>query len=112
MDRILLGFIETKWFTKQVSKLLSDDEYSLMQWRLIQIPDIGDVIPGGGGIRKFRFAAKSKGKRGGARVIYYLAASRDQIYMLDIYSKDEKSDITLPRLRELKQLVEAWDQDE
>ncbi len=108
MDSPLLNFIETPWFTRQVTKLLSDDEYARMQWRLIQLPDIGDVIPGGGGIRKFRFAAKGKGTRGGARVIYYFAMSRGQIIMLDVYSKDEKSDITLPRLRELKKLVEDW----
>lgn len=112
MDKTLLTFVETNWFTKQVSKLLSDEEYAQMQWRLIQIPDIGDIIPGGGGIRKFRFGVKSKGKRGGARVLYYFAVSRDQMFMLDIYSKNEIYDITLPRLRELKRLVKAWSRDE
>lgn len=77
-----------------------------MQWRLIQIPDIGDVIPGAGGIRKFRYSAKSKGKRGGARVLYYYAVSLERIYLLDIYTKDEQADVTLPRLRELKRLVD------
>jgi len=107
----LLNFIETSWFSRQVLKLLTDDEYAQMQWRLIQIPDIGDVIPGGGGIRKFRFGAKSKGKRGGARVIYYFAASRHQIFMLDIYAKNEQTDLTLPRLQELKKIVEDMQRD-
>lgn len=112
MHRTLFSFIETSGFTKQVSRLLSDEEYSILQWRLIQLPDAGDVIPGGGGIRKFRFSARGKGTRGGARVIYYFALSREQIYMLNIYSKDERSDITLPMLRELKKLVEEWNKDE
>lgn len=112
MKKTLFSFIETSWFTKQVAGLLSDDEYATLQWRLIQLPDAGDVIQGGGGIRKFRFSAKGKGSRGGARVIYYFAMSHEMIYMLDIYSKDEKSDITLPRLRELKKLVEELNKDE
>ena len=111
MGRELFTFIETKWFSKRIGELLSDDEYAQMQWRLIQIPDIGDVIPGGGGIRKFRHSVKSKGKRGGARVIYYYAVSLEQIFMLEIYTKNEMSDITLPRLRELKKLVDEWVKD-
>lgn len=107
----LLTFVETRWFSRQVLKLLSDDEYARMQWRLIQIPDIGDVIPGSGGIRKFRVGAKSKGKRGGARVIYYFAASRHQIFLLDIYAKNEQIDLTLPRLQELKKIVEDMQRD-
>jgi hypothetical protein len=112
MNKTYFSFIETTWFTKQVTRVLSDEEYSSLQRRLIQLPDIGDMIPGGGGIRKFRFSAKGKGTRGGSRVIYYFAASREQIYMLEIYSKNERADITLPRLRELKRLVEEWLKDE
>lgn len=65
MYRKLFTFIETKWFTKRISEILPDEEYAQMQWRLIQIPDIGDVVPGGGGIRKFRHSAKSKGNAAG-----------------------------------------------
>src|SRR5256885_7636115 len=108
MDKILLGFVETTWFTKRLIHLLTDDEYSKLQSRLIEFPDAGTVIPGSGGIRKFRFAAKGKGTRGGARVIYYLAASKEQIFMLDIYSKDEKSDLKLSDLHVLKKLVEEF----
>ena len=104
----LFSFIETTWFTKQVSRLLTDDEYSKLQMRLMEFPEAGDVIPGGGGLRKFRFSARGKGTRGGARVIYYLAVSREQIFMLDIYSKAEKTDIPPARLRELKNLVQEW----
>ena len=75
---------------------------------MIDFPDAGDLIPGSGGIRKFRFAAKGKGTRGGARVLYYFAVSQEQIFMLGIYSKNEKTDLTLRHLRELKKLVEEW----
>lgn len=69
MGDILFSFKETSWFTNRVGQLLSDDEYSKLQWRLIEFPTAGDVIKGSGGIRKLRVAAKGKGTRGGARVI-------------------------------------------
>ena len=108
MGDILFSFIETSWFTKRVSELLSDGEYSKLQWRLIEFPDAGDVIKGSGGIRKIRIAAKGKGTRGGARVIYYFAALNDEIYMLDIYAKNELEDLSIQQIRDLKALVEEW----
>jgi hypothetical protein len=108
MNDLLFSFVESARFTREVQKLLTDDEYSRLQWRLIELPDAGDVIPGGGGIRKFRFSAKGKGSRGGARVIYYLAVSREQIFMLDIYPKNERTNLDAAMLRELKAVVEEW----
>ena len=70
-----------------------DEEYSKLQWRLIEFPDAGDIIKGSGGIRKIRLSAKGKGTRGGARVIYYFAAENQEIYMLDIYVKNEQTDL-------------------
>lgn len=88
--------------------LLTDEEYNKLQWRIIEFPDAGDVIKGSGGIRKIRQSAKGKGTRGGARVIYYWAVSHEQIFMLDIYAKNEKADLSLEQIRELKKLVEEW----
>jgi mRNA-degrading endonuclease RelE of RelBE toxin-antitoxin system len=85
---------ETPTFTKQVTALLSDDEYRLLQSALITNPEMGDVIPECGGIRKARWGAQGRGKRGGVRVIYYWMISRDCIYMLLVYSKPRKDDLT------------------
>lgn len=104
----LFSFIKTSWFTKQVSELLTDEEYSKLQWRLIEFPSAGDVIPGSGGIRKIRISAKGKGTRGGAGVIYYFAVMRDEIFMLDIYAKNEMTDLTIQQVRKLKALAEEW----
>lgn len=95
-----------------VHELLSEEEYSKLQWRLIEFPEAGDVIPGSGGIRKIRFSAKGKGTRGGARVIYYLAAAHGKIFMLDIYAKNEKTDLSIEQIRTLKKLVEEWTKNE
>lgn len=108
MGKSLFSFVETKCFTKRITELLSEEEYSKLQWRLIEFPEAGDVIPGGGGIRKIRFSAKGKGTRGGARVIYYLAVAHEKIFMLDIYAKNEKAGLTTDQIRTLKKLVEEW----
>ena len=108
MNEILYSFRETAWFTRQVSELLTDEEYSKLQWRLIEFPDAGDVIKGSGGIRKIRQSAKGKGTRGGDRVIYYFAAENQEILMLDIYAKNEQADLSIEQIRELRNLVEEW----
>lgn len=101
----LYSFRETVHFTRRVVELLSDDEYSKLQNRLIDFPDAGDVIKGSGGLRKIRQAAKGKGSRGGSRVIYYFAMSKDVFYMLDIYAKNEMEDLSQARVKELRALV-------
>ena len=83
MQKILYSFRESRKFTAQLPELLSDEDYSELQTELIDCPTGGKVIKGSGGIRKIRWAAKNQGKRGGARVIYYLAVSKSQIFMLD-----------------------------
>ncbi len=64
-------FKETSVFTRQISKLISDDAYREFQQALIFNPIAGDLIKGSGGLRKIRWRSATGGKRGGIRVIYY-----------------------------------------
>jgi len=64
-----MEFIETATFTKMVTALLTDDEYRVLQNELADDPELGDLIKGGGGIRKLRHATQGRGKSGGVRVI-------------------------------------------
>ena len=64
-------FIETPTFTRMVTQLMTDDEYREMQNVLVEDPERGDIIKGGGGIRKLRHAIHGRGKSGGVRAIYY-----------------------------------------
>lgn len=64
-------FIETSAFTNLLSSYLSDEDYRRLQSYLLKKPDAGDIVKGSGGVRKVRWAADGKGKRGGVRVIYY-----------------------------------------
>ena len=87
-------FIETPTFTRLLAALLSDDDYARLQNVLVENPGRGDLIHGGGGIRKLRFALPGRGKSGGVRVIYYWLRDDGQIYMLLIYPKSKKDDLT------------------
>jgi hypothetical protein len=100
-------FFETSVFTRRVTALLRDDEYAALQQVLVENPKAGDLIAGSGGLRKLRWGLEGRGKRGGARVIYYHVISRDQFYMLLIYGKNEQDDLSPEQLRMLKKAVEA-----
>jgi len=63
----------------------TDDEYRVLQNELAEDPELGDVIKGGGGIRKLRHATHGRGKSGGVRVIYYWIKDNHQIFMLVVY---------------------------
>lgn len=97
--------IETSVFTRQVKKLLSDEEYRQFQNELVRNPKRGAVIRGSGGLRKIRWAAKGKGKSGGVRVIYYSATRKDQLLMLFIYPKNERDDLSKAQLNILSAIV-------
>ena len=84
--------IETFTFTSQITCLLSDEDYNKFQSRIATNPQLGALIKGGGGIRKVRIAVGSRGKRGGARVIYYWAPRRNLILPLYAYQKNEVAD--------------------
>jgi hypothetical protein len=98
--------IETSIFTRQVQALLDDDQYSRLQTILVMRPDAGDLIPGGGGLRKIRWGAQGRGKRGGVRVIYYWAVSRDRILMLLMYAKNVQDNLTPEQLKVLRKMIE------
>jgi hypothetical protein len=98
--------IETTIFTHQVQALLADEEYRRLQTVLVIRPDTGDLIPGSGGLRKVRWGAQGRKKRGGVRVIYYWAVQQNCILMLLIYAKNEQDNLTLEQLKVLKSMVE------
>ncbi|GAB4581410.1 MAG: type II toxin-antitoxin system RelE/ParE family toxin [Anaerolineales bacterium] len=102
----MIEIIETPVFTKQVLELLDDESYRALQVELIARPHARPIIPGSGGLRKLRWAGGGHGKQGGVRVIYYWLTANDQIFMLYMYPKNERSDLTPAQLRVLRQLIE------
>lgn len=88
-----MKFIETPVFTEDVLELLADEEYRGLQLALLLRPEQGSVIPGTGGLRKLRWRAKGRGKRGGARVVYFWIPSEDTIFMLLLYEKSIQEEL-------------------
>jgi mRNA-degrading endonuclease RelE of RelBE toxin-antitoxin system len=99
-------FVEFPNFTKRVTDLLDDEDYRKLQAALIANPELGDLIRGTGGLRKARWSAKGRGKRGGVRVIYYWITQRYQVLMLLIYPKSARDDLTADERKLLAKLVE------
>jgi hypothetical protein len=101
-------FVESTGFTESVCDLMEDRAYARLQRDLMAEPEAGDVMPGCGGLRKIRIAdpRRGKGKRSGARVIYLHVPEAKRFYMLDVYGKDEKDDLTPVQKKELRELAD------
>ena len=100
-----MRFIETPVFTAALRRHLSDEAYRALQLALVLRPEQGAVIAGSGGLRKLRWAAVGRGKRGGLRVIYYWVPDEEVFYMLYAYAKNEQGDLTPAQVRVLARLV-------
>lgn len=101
-------FIEHPTFTKQAQALFSDDEYRRFQVDLAAMPEARDVIPGlAAGLRKIRWGAKGKGKRGGARIIYLLIPDPGIVYLFSAYTKGDIEDMTNEQKKRLAKAVTA-----
>lgn len=89
------SFLERPQFTKKLKKQIGEENYFNLQDFLLEHPDWGDVIPRlAYPIRKIRWKIKGRGKRGGVRVVYFLAKSDDYIIFLDVWAKNDKEDLS------------------
>jgi len=102
---MVIEFKETSVFTRQIVELMTDEQYRRLQASLINNPQSGDVIKGSGGLRKIRWGAEGRGKRGGTRIIYYLEMDDSTVFMLFAYAKNEQEDLTPEQLKILKNLI-------
>jgi len=89
-----------------VIEYLSDDQYAALQQALMRDPEAGPVIPGSGGVRKPRWAAPGRGKRGGYRVVYYVKRANGVIWLLTMYPKNVAESIPAAVLKRIREEVE------
>jgi len=102
----LLHFVETSVFQRKIDDLLTREEFGEFQEMLRNDPEAGDTIAGTGGCRKVRWALPGGGKSGGVRVIYYYLNQDGEIYLLLVYPKNEKDNLTKGEKNQLKTAVE------
>jgi hypothetical protein len=100
-----MRFVETRVFTAAVAECLGEESYRLFQLAIASRPDLGKLIRGSGGLRKVRWGTGQRGKRGGARVIYYWRAGTDVCYLLFTYSKNRDATIGARQLQVLRKLI-------
>jgi mRNA-degrading endonuclease RelE of RelBE toxin-antitoxin system len=104
----MLSVVQLSAFTRRLKRRLSDEAYRKLEDRLARDPEAGALIPGAGGIRKIRWADEHRGKRGGVRVVYYHRAASGRIYMLDLYAKNEKDDLTQAEWNALARMLDGF----
>ena len=98
---------ETPTFTRQADKLFTEEERRDLIDHLAENPPAGDEIPGTGGVRKLRFAASGRGKRGGARVVYFYGGEDMPIYALLACAKSARTDLNPAERSAVTGIVEA-----
>ncbi len=103
----LVEFVRFPTFEKSAYGLVSEADILELEMHLAVHPHAGDLIPGGRGLRKLRRPAKGRGKRGGARVIYYHVNSQHLILLIVAYAKNEQEDLDRRQLQILAQLVKT-----
>jgi hypothetical protein len=89
---------------------LGDDERDAIVTYLARHPDAGDLMPGTGGARKLRFAGRGKGKSGGYRVITFFADEDIPVFLLDIYGKGARANLSPAGRNELRKMLTALPQ--
>lgn len=92
-------------FSRKAPDLLGKTEFQALITHLAENPCSGVVMAGTGGIRKLRWVREGMGKSGGARVIYYFHDQRIPLYLLSIFGKNEKANLSNAQANELSKLV-------
>ncbi len=99
--------VATRGYDGRARKLFTLAERAAAELEVALQPTAWPVVAGTGGARNARAARGGKGKSGGARVIYYVVSRRGVIYLLDVYAKSAKEDLTDGEKKEIRRLIAA-----
>lgn len=97
--------VELPEYKKRVEKLLSEDENKQIISYLAEHPKAGALMQGTGGVRKLRWAKEGGGKSGGVRVIYYYHSEDIPLFMLSLFGKNEKANLSKAECNVLNKLT-------
>lgn len=99
-------FIQTEEFAKNWEKLgFTDDDLRKLELEIMKNPMAGDIISGTGGLRKLRFPIHNKGKRGSVRVCYVDFLLCETIYLITVYAKSNKENLSLRECQNIKKVI-------
>jgi hypothetical protein len=98
--------VATRGYERRARKLFSTAERAAAELEIALAP-MAWPVAGTGGARKARAARGGRGKSGGARIIYYAMTRRGTLYLLDVYAKSAKEDLTDAEKREIRNLIAA-----
>jgi hypothetical protein len=104
-DAAEITVLQLPRFKNEATDLIGADGIEALAVYLAGHPNAGAVIPGAGGTRKLRWAAKGKGKRGGARVIYVYVVIAARVFLIRCYAKNVKSDLTPDERKQVRQIA-------
>jgi hypothetical protein len=93
--------VETPGYLKAAESIFSADERAEIVDMVAASPECGEVICGAGGFRKVRVARSGMGKRGGARLIYIVRGEAFPIFLITVYAKNEKENLTQEQRNQL-----------
>jgi hypothetical protein len=99
--------VETPVFIRQAASCMSDAERMAAIDMVASDPECGDLIQGTGGIRKVRFAIGAKGKSGGVRIMYFFKGPQIPIFMLTVFAKSSKANLTPKQRNALAKVAKA-----
>lgn len=100
--------VETEYYLGKAKKILSEQQRDEVVTIVAQKPETGEMMQGTGGVYKFRYASQEgKGKRGGARIIHVPLVSRGKVYLLDIFEKNDKVNLTKAERNEMAKIVKS-----
>jgi mRNA-degrading endonuclease RelE of RelBE toxin-antitoxin system len=105
VSKKLITVAETPLFMRQAEDVWDNAGREAFVDFIAQNPEVGDVIPETGGVRKIRWARAGTGKRGGARVIYFYHDADRPLYLLMVYVKARRENLTPNEKRAVRKLA-------
>lgn len=103
----MLTVAELPEYLRAAGKLLSEADRRAVVDYLATHPKAGDLIEGTGGVRKLRWARDGRGKSGGVRVIYYVHSEAMPLYLLTMFAKNERANLSKAERNGLAGLVDV-----
>ena len=103
--RIPTAVIESDAFLADAKSFFTEDERAELVLYIAMNPDAGTVMPETGGVRKLRWGLQGRGKRGGVRVIYYFHNETLPVFLLNVFAKNEKANLSKAERNALRRYI-------